>query len=109
MWLEAVECYDQVIFGELKVGILYDWPAEVGPAGCSCKAKQLQSAAEDLWLHLLWMNFPLHRQWKHGTAAKDGRRSGAAPTVGHSDIYLKACIHSCDIYLFLSGSTAVMK
>lgn len=77
---------------------VYDWPAEVGPAGCSCQAEQLQSAAEDLRLHLLWVEFPLHREWEHGTAAKERRRLGAAPTIGHSDIYLKAASSHCSIY-----------
>lgn len=90
MWLEPAEGYDRVIFRAVSWKQVYHWPAEVGPAGCSCQAEQLQSAAEDLRLHLLWINFPLHRQWEHGTAAKERRRLGAAPAIGLSDIYLKA-------------------
>lgn len=56
-----LESYDRVIFRTVSWKQVYDWPAEVGPAGCSCQAEQLQSAAVDLRLHLLWMEFPLHR------------------------------------------------
>lgn len=108
MWLEPAEGYDQVIFRTVSWKQVYHWPAEVGLAGCPCQAEQLQSAAEDLRLHLLWINFPLHRQWEHGTAAKESRRLRGSTSDRSFRLLFEGCILSSQ-YFFLPGSTAGIK